>query len=147
MKTKTTKSANQDDFLDIEKIATEMAASAVAPADSATTEAKTAKVPKKKVAKPAVEAGFDDTAAEIVAEGVADHVGRDEHVAAREAVDELARDDLGRLALIRALDLRRDRRLALVLLDEAGREDRGREVAADPDLVREQLVAQRFGEP
>ncbi|GAB3028530.1 DEAD/DEAH box helicase [Spirosoma pulveris] len=74
MKTKTTKSANQDDFLDIEKIATEMAASAVAPADSATTEAKTAKVPKKKVAKPAVEAGFDDTAAEIVAEGVADKV-------------------------------------------------------------------------
>ncbi|WP_041615786.1 DEAD/DEAH box helicase [Spirosoma linguale] len=74
MKTKTTKSADQDDFLDIEKIATEMAASAVAPADSAITEAKTAKVPKKKVAKPAVEAGFDDTAAEIVAEGVADKV-------------------------------------------------------------------------
>jgi len=67
-------------------------------------------------------------------------------VPAREAVDELARDDLGRLALVRALDLRRDRRLAFVLLDEAGREDRGGEVAADPDLVREQLVTQRFGE-
>ncbi|AKD54299.1 DEAD/DEAH box helicase [Spirosoma radiotolerans] len=76
MKTKTNKSADQDALLDIEKIATEMAASAVAPADEATSESKTAKVPKKKVAKPAVESetSFDDTATELIADGIADKV-------------------------------------------------------------------------
>ncbi|GAB3801404.1 hypothetical protein GCM10028819_28570 [Spirosoma humi] len=78
MKTKTNKSSDQDALLDIEKIATEMAASAVAPTDAATAESKTAKVPKKKVAKPAAESttetSFDDTATELIAEGVADKV-------------------------------------------------------------------------
>ncbi|MFD2934624.1 DEAD/DEAH box helicase [Spirosoma flavum] len=78
MKTKTTKSVDQDDLLDIEKIAMEMAASAGAPADAIVTEPKTAKVPKKKVAKDAVESAtetsFDDSSAEIIAEGFADKV-------------------------------------------------------------------------
>lgn len=76
MKTKTNKSAEQDELLDIEKIATEMAASAAAPTDAATSESKTAKVPKKKVAKPAAETetALDDTATELIAEGVADKV-------------------------------------------------------------------------
>jgi len=78
MKTKTNKSSEQDALLDIEKIATEMAASAVAPTDAATAEAKTAKVLKKKVAKPAAEStqetSFDDTATELIAEGIADKV-------------------------------------------------------------------------
>lgn len=78
MKTKTNKSSDQDALLDIEKIATEMAASAVAPSDAATAEAKTAKVPKKKVAKPAAEStqetSFDDTATELIAEGIAEKV-------------------------------------------------------------------------
>lgn len=78
MKTKTNKSEEQDAFLDIEKIATEMAASAVAPIDAAPSETKTAKVPKKKVAKPAAESdtdvSFDDTATELIAEGVAEKV-------------------------------------------------------------------------
>ncbi|AUD02720.1 DEAD/DEAH box helicase [Spirosoma pollinicola] len=78
MKTKTNKSADQDALMDIEKIALEMAASAGAPADVATSEPKTAKVPKKKVAKPATEstpeASFDDTASEIIAEGIAEKV-------------------------------------------------------------------------
>ena len=73
MKTKTTKSVDQNDLLDIEKIAMEMAASALAPA---TTEAKIAKVPKKKVAKaePVAEQPVDDTAVETVVEGIADKV-------------------------------------------------------------------------
>ncbi|MVM32893.1 DEAD/DEAH box helicase [Spirosoma sp. HMF4905] len=75
MKTKTTKAVDQTDLLDIEKIASEMAASAVTPA---TTEAKTAKVPKKKVAKSAAvstaEVFADDTAVETVVEGIADKV-------------------------------------------------------------------------
>lgn len=76
MKTKTTKSVDQNDLLDIEKVALEMAASAAAVATP--TEAKTAKVPKKKVAKPTVESmtepSADDTAVETVAEGIADKV-------------------------------------------------------------------------
>ena len=73
MKTKTTKSADQNDLLDIEKIAMDMAASASAPA---TTEVKTAKVPKKKVAKAesVTETSFDDSTAEIITEGIADKV-------------------------------------------------------------------------
>ncbi len=78
MKTKTNKSADQDALMDIEKIALEMAASAGAPADAAISEPKMAKVPKKKVAKPATEsspeASFDDTATEIIAEGIAEKV-------------------------------------------------------------------------
>ena len=75
MKTKTTKAVDQNDLLDIEKVAMEMAASAVAPA-TLITEAKTAKVPKKKVAKaePAVEAPLADSSIETVAEGIADKV-------------------------------------------------------------------------
>ena len=73
MKTKTTKSVDQNDLLDIEKIATEMAASAVTPA---ITEAKTAKIPKKKVAKTesVAETPIDDSATETVVEGIADKV-------------------------------------------------------------------------
>ncbi len=77
MKTKTTKSVDQNDLLDIEKIAMDMAASAGAPA-TITTEAKIAKVPKKKVAKTTAEsvteASFADSSAEIIAEGIADKV-------------------------------------------------------------------------
>ena len=71
MKTKTTKAVDQNDLLDIEKVATEMAAMAVAPASPSTEtsapEVKTAKVPKKKVAKAIAEVPAD-TAAEAVAE-------------------------------------------------------------------------------
>lgn len=73
MKTKTTNSVDQNDLLDIEKIAMEMAASAVTPA---TAEAKMVKVPKKKVTKaePVAEQPVDDTAIETVVEGIADKV-------------------------------------------------------------------------
>ncbi|WP_020603445.1 DEAD/DEAH box helicase [Spirosoma spitsbergense] len=87
MKTKTTKAVDQNDLLDIEKVASEMAAMAVAPAslikESSTPEAKTAKVPKKKVAKAVAEVPADeavaetpviDSAIETVVEGVADKV-------------------------------------------------------------------------
>ncbi len=79
MKTKTTKAVDQNDLLDIEKVATEMAAMAVAPAslinESSAPEAKTAKVPKKKVVKAtAEEAPVTDSAIETVVEGVADKV-------------------------------------------------------------------------
>ncbi|QDK82313.1 DEAD/DEAH box helicase [Spirosoma sp. KCTC 42546] len=74
MKTKTTKAVDQNDLLDIEKVAAEMAASAVSPV----TEVKTAKVPKKKVAKPGIELtpeiNAEDTAVETVVEGIADKV-------------------------------------------------------------------------
>ncbi|MVM39040.1 DEAD/DEAH box helicase [Spirosoma sp. HMF3257] len=70
MKTKTTKAVDQNDLLDIEKVAAEMAASAVSPV---TAEIKTAKIPKKKVAK-STEAYADDTAVETVVEGIADKV-------------------------------------------------------------------------
>lgn len=75
MKTKTTKAVDQNDLLDIEKVATEMAAMAVAPA-TLITEVKTAKVPKKKTAKaePAPEAPAVDSAIETVTEGIADKV-------------------------------------------------------------------------
>ena len=76
MKTKTTKAVDQHDLLDIEKVAMEMAASAVAP--TAVTETKTAKIPKKKVAKPTIdstpEIAADDTDVETVIEGSADKV-------------------------------------------------------------------------
>lgn len=74
MKTKTTKAVDQNDLLDIEKVAAEMAASAVSPV---TAEIKTAKIPKKKVAKSTestTEAYADDTAVETVVEGIADKV-------------------------------------------------------------------------
>ncbi|GAB4050711.1 DEAD/DEAH box helicase [Spirosoma litoris] len=75
MKTKTTKTVDQNDLQDIEKIAAEMAASAVS---AATVEVKTAKVPKKKVTQSDVEAttetSADDTAVETVVEGIADKV-------------------------------------------------------------------------
>ncbi len=80
MKTKTTKSADQLDLQDIEKIAMEMAASAASPAttESDEPEVKTAKIPKKKVAKTAAEPTTDiadvDTAVETVIEGIADKV-------------------------------------------------------------------------
>lgn len=90
MKTKTTKAVDQNDLLDIEKVATEMAAMAVAPAASNTEapapEVKTAKVPKKKVAKAAAEAPANevteavaetpvaDSAIETAIESVADNV-------------------------------------------------------------------------
>lgn len=74
MKTKTTKAVDQNDLLDIEKVAAEMAASAVSPV----AEVKTAKVPKKKVAKPGIELtaeiNAEDTAIETVVEGIADKV-------------------------------------------------------------------------
>jgi ATP-dependent RNA helicase DeaD len=90
MKTKITKAVDQNDLLDIEKVASEMAAMAVAPAsltkESTAPEVKTAKVPKKKVAKAIAEAPADeapeaatetpvtDSAIETVVEGVADKV-------------------------------------------------------------------------
>ena len=90
MKTKTTKAVDQNDLLDIEKVASEMAAMAATPASPATEtttpEVKTAKVPKKKVAKaiaevPAntateavAETPVTDSAIETVVEGVADKV-------------------------------------------------------------------------
>jgi ATP-dependent RNA helicase DeaD len=72
MKTKTTKSVDQNDLLDIEKVASEMAASAVA-------EAKPAKATKKKAAPVTADADtpsdiIADTATETVAEGIADKV-------------------------------------------------------------------------
>ncbi|WP_420150016.1 DEAD/DEAH box helicase [Spirosoma sp.] len=73
MKTKTTKSVDQEDLLDIEKVASEMAASA---GSSATSETKPAKVSKKKtvsVDESATDTSFD-SAVETVAEGVADKV-------------------------------------------------------------------------
>lgn len=78
MKTKTSKVDVQDD-LDIEKIATEMAAQAATPVADQPVEApevKTAKVPKKKAAKaePVAEAPVEDTAVETVTEGIADKV-------------------------------------------------------------------------
>lgn len=87
MKTKTTKAVDQNDLLDIEKVATEMAAMAVAPAspktETSAPEVKTAKVPKKKVAKAttelpadtaAVETPATDSAIDAVVEGEADKV-------------------------------------------------------------------------
>ena len=81
MKTKKTKADDQLDLLDIEKIAQEMAASAAAPAATPRpdeSEAKPAKVTKKKVAKAKTEAVAEvpavDSAVETVAEGVADKV-------------------------------------------------------------------------
>ncbi len=87
MKTKTTKAVDQNDLLDIEKVASEMAAMAVAPAspvtETNTPEVKTAKVPKKKAAKAiaevpademAPEAPVTDSAIETVVEGIADKV-------------------------------------------------------------------------
>ncbi|GAB2559036.1 DEAD/DEAH box helicase [Spirosoma areae] len=75
--TKVKKAVDQNDLLDIEKVAMEMAASAAAPKDAAP-EAKTAKIPKKKVAKPAVdtvaETSTNDSAIDTVAEGIADKV-------------------------------------------------------------------------
>ena len=81
MKTKTSKADVQDD-LDIEQIATAMAAQAAPTAPSVTDqsadapEVKTAKVPKKKSAKtePVAEAPAEDTAVGTVIEGVADKV-------------------------------------------------------------------------
>ena len=84
MKTKKDKTVDQNDLLDIEKVALEMAASATTPATKTTqpadavSEPKTAKVPKKKVAKaatePVAEIATADSAIETVAEGIADKV-------------------------------------------------------------------------
>lgn len=81
MKTKTPKAVVQDD-LDIEQIATAMAAQAASTDSSATNqpadtpEVKTAKIPKKKSTKtePVAEALGEDTAVETVIEGIADKV-------------------------------------------------------------------------
>ena len=78
MKTKTTKAVDQNDLLDIEKVALEMAASAVAASTNQpdAPEAKTAKVPKKKAAKaePVAEIPIADSSVETVIEGIADKV-------------------------------------------------------------------------
>ena len=92
MKTKTTKAVDQNDLLDIEKVASEMAAMAATPASPATEtttpEVKTAKIPKKKVAKAVAEAPAEtaveveataqtpavDSAIDTVVEGVVDEV-------------------------------------------------------------------------
>ncbi|MBD2751564.1 DEAD/DEAH box helicase [Spirosoma validum] len=74
MKTKTTKAVDQNDLLDIEKVASEMAASAVAPA---TTEAKPAKVSKKKATptdESTIDASVNDSSIDTVVEGIADKV-------------------------------------------------------------------------
>ena len=78
MKTKTTKSVDQDDLLDIEKIATEMAASAVSPASTNETdapEAKPVKATRKKAAASVAEPA-DSSSVETAIEGIADEVIR-----------------------------------------------------------------------
>ncbi|GAB3693635.1 hypothetical protein GCM10027592_13680 [Spirosoma flavus] len=76
MKTKTTKSNDQNDLIDIEKIAQEMAASAGTPAEK-TADAKpkaSRKKAEKAAAEPASEITTFDSASETVAEGIADKV-------------------------------------------------------------------------
>ncbi|WP_461103016.1 DEAD/DEAH box helicase [Spirosoma koreense] len=72
MKTKTTKAVDQDDLLDIEKVALEMAASAAPVAIDS--EPKQPKTKKAKTAPAATEVIPEDSSVETVAEGIADKV-------------------------------------------------------------------------
>ena len=76
MKTKTTKAVDQNDLLDIEKVAADMAASAGTPAitdEADASETKPVKAPRKKAAS-AVAEPANDSSIETVAEGIADKV-------------------------------------------------------------------------